>query len=162
MKMVVYKTTNIINNKIYVGKDARNSPSYLGSGKLLKEAIEKYGKENFVKEVLEVCDSPGMLARREQYWIRKLNSINPHIGYNLYASEKNQNSYERTAGARAREQNYRRIEEQQEIKNKKQVKRRTKQEHEQKQYNSPSIDGKTSYVIQTNNKKLRQTSTEKE
>jgi len=135
-KMVVYKTTNIINNKIYVGKQSTNRPSYLGSGKLLKEAIIKYGKENFIKEVLEVCDSLGMLARRELYWIRKLNSTNPYIGYNLYTSEKNQNSYERTAGARARERIYRRIEEQQEIKNKKQIRRRTKQEHEQKQYNS--------------------------
>jgi hypothetical protein len=130
--MVVYKTTNIINNKIYIGKDAKNRPSYLGSGKLLKEDIAKYGKENFIKEVLEVCDSLEMLARREHYWIRKLNSINPYIGYNLYASEKNQNSYERTAGARARERIYRKIQEQQEIKNKKQVRRRTKEEHQEK------------------------------
>ena len=42
--MVIYKTTNLINGKIYIGKDVRNLNCYLGSGKLLKKAIEKYGK----------------------------------------------------------------------------------------------------------------------
>jgi hypothetical protein len=46
--MIIYKTTNIINGKYYVGKDINNSESYLGSGVLLKRAIKKYGKENFI------------------------------------------------------------------------------------------------------------------
>lgn len=55
----IYKTTNLLNNKNYIGK--RKCPlnktpledSYLGSGILLKEAIKKYGKENFIKTILE-------------------------------------------------------------------------------------------------------------
>lgn len=79
--MIIYKTTNLVNGKIYVGKDIRNLNCYLGSGKLLKLAIKKYGKDNFVKELLETCDSLIELEEREKYWIKKLNSIKN--GYNL-------------------------------------------------------------------------------
>jgi len=41
--MIIYKTINLINNKSYIGKDHKNNPEYLGSGKLLKHAIKKYG-----------------------------------------------------------------------------------------------------------------------
>lgn len=42
--MIIYKTTNLINNKIYIGQDKNNNPKYLGSGDLLKKAIKKYEK----------------------------------------------------------------------------------------------------------------------
>lgn len=50
----VYKTTNLINNKIYVGFHMKGNKdkSYLGSGLALKLAIEKYGKENFSREII--------------------------------------------------------------------------------------------------------------
>lgn len=50
--IVIYKTTNLINNKIYVGKDSHNDSNYFGSGTILVKAIKKYGKENFKKEIL--------------------------------------------------------------------------------------------------------------
>lgn len=52
-KMIIYKTTNIINGKFYIGQDSKNDPNYLGSGLLLNRAIEKYGIENFKKEMVE-------------------------------------------------------------------------------------------------------------
>lgn len=52
--MVIYKTTNLVNEKFYVGKDIKNNPNYLGSGLILKNAINKYGIENFKKEILEL------------------------------------------------------------------------------------------------------------
>lgn len=81
--MIIYKTTNLINGKIYVGKDAKNNPNYLGSGNLIKLAIIKYGKENFKKEILEICVDDNELSEKEIYWINKLDSINLLIGYNL-------------------------------------------------------------------------------
>ncbi len=54
--MVIYKTTNKINKKFNNGADSRNNPNYLGSGVYLINAIKKYGKENFKKEILEECN----------------------------------------------------------------------------------------------------------
>jgi group I intron endonuclease len=81
--MVIYLTTNIINNKKYVGKDSNNNPKYLGSGVLLLEEIKKYGKENFQKEILEICNSDEELTLRETYWIQKLNALYSDEYYNL-------------------------------------------------------------------------------
>lgn len=70
--MIIYKTTNLINNKIYIGKDKKNNSKYLGSGKILKRAIKKYGQENFKKEILETCIDLEHLNEREKYWIEVL------------------------------------------------------------------------------------------
>lgn len=81
--MIIYKTTNKINGKIYIGKDTHNDPNYFGSGVSLTMAIKKYGKEHFVKEVIESCSTLEELNKREQFWINKFNSTNKKIGYNL-------------------------------------------------------------------------------
>ena len=56
MVYTIYKTTNVLNGKIYIGKHQTENPNdaYLGSGKALKKAIRAYGVENFCKEVLFV------------------------------------------------------------------------------------------------------------
>jgi group I intron endonuclease len=81
--MIIYKTTNLINGKIYIGKDTKNNPTYLGSGVLLKKAIDKYGKENFIKEIIEKCNEHDILNEREKYWINVFDSKNTLIGYNI-------------------------------------------------------------------------------
>jgi hypothetical protein len=81
--MVIYKTINLINGKIYIGQDSKNNPKYMGSGKILKLAFKKYGKENFKKEILEECKSINELDKREKYWIDKFNSTDEKIGYNI-------------------------------------------------------------------------------
>jgi group I intron endonuclease len=80
--MIIYKTTNTINGKFYIGKDKHNNPNYLGSGKRLNDAIKCYGKENFKKEVLEHCDTYEQMSEREIFWISELESLHPK-GYNL-------------------------------------------------------------------------------
>lgn len=83
----IYKITNLINNKIYIGKRTCNiSPEldsdYLGSGKLIAKAIKKYGKNNFKKEILEIC-TPETINEKEKFHINQQNSTCPKIGYNL-------------------------------------------------------------------------------
>jgi group I intron endonuclease len=80
--MVIYLTTNLINNKKYIGKDINNNPKYLGSGSVLKKAIKKYGKENFKKEILEYCNSKEELCQREEYWLNFHNAETDPLYYN--------------------------------------------------------------------------------
>ena len=81
--MIIYKTTNLVNGKIYIGQDTHNNPRYLGSGKILHLAFQKYGIENFIKEIVEVCESPEMLNQREEFWISYYKSTDRKIGYNI-------------------------------------------------------------------------------
>ena len=53
----IYKITNTLNNKIYIGKREKSSldENYWGSGKHIKYAIKKYGTDNFNREIF-VCE----------------------------------------------------------------------------------------------------------
>ena len=67
MFYIVYKTTNLINGKFYIGthKTVDMHDDYLGSGKLLKKAIDKYGAVNFKKEIMFVFDNPEEMFAKE-------------------------------------------------------------------------------------------------
>jgi hypothetical protein len=64
----IYKTTNLINNKIYIGLHTTNklNDGYLGSGIFLKKAIKKYGYQNFKKEILYVFDNKKDMITKEK------------------------------------------------------------------------------------------------
>lgn len=81
--MIIYKTTNLITGKIYIGKDSKNNPNYLGSGVILERSIKKYGKEYFIKEILEYCTTINDLNDCEIKWISIYNSTDKEIGYNI-------------------------------------------------------------------------------
>ncbi len=81
--MIIYRTTNKINGKQYIGYDTKNNPRYYGSGKLIKRALKKYGKENFIKEIIEDnINDFDLLKQREIHWIKIFNTKVPN-GYNL-------------------------------------------------------------------------------
>lgn len=86
--MVIYQTTNLINRKQYIGRDAWNRSNYYGGGKLIREAIKKYGKENFKKEILEYCKDENHLLEREEYWLKYFDVANNPNYYNLITSNK--------------------------------------------------------------------------
>lgn len=81
----IYKTTNLINGKIYIGqhKAEEFDSTYKGSGTLLQEAIKKYGKENFKVQLIKECFDRNDLDYYEVYYIDKFNSRNLSIGYNI-------------------------------------------------------------------------------
>jgi hypothetical protein len=81
----IYLTTNLINCKKYIGKHQSNKTddSYLGSGILLQKAIEKYGKENFKKEILKVCIDVDELNEQEIIYINQYNAVESSEFYNL-------------------------------------------------------------------------------
>lgn len=78
----IYKTTNLITGKIYVGQHTSNrlNDAYLGSSQELKKDIRNLGKHNFKKEILEICDYSD-LSTKEIEWIINLDAVN--LGYNL-------------------------------------------------------------------------------
>lgn len=81
--MFVYMTTNLIDGKIYIGQQSHSAKYYLGSGRLLRLAIRKWGKHSFKKEILQFCFTHDELNIYEKYWIKVFNSTNRNIGYNL-------------------------------------------------------------------------------
>lgn len=83
--MVIYKITNTLNNRIYVGQTKYPiEKRFLQHSKSLTplgRAIQQCGIENFTIEIIERCTSQEQLNEREIFWINALNSKQPY-GYN--------------------------------------------------------------------------------
>ncbi len=90
--MYVYKVTNLINGKYYIGKTTqtlrtRRSQHIADMNRNRQyyfiRALRKYGVESFDWSIIDTCSTPEELNEREIYWIDKLNSKNRYIGYNV-------------------------------------------------------------------------------
>lgn len=91
--MIIYKVTNLINNKIYVGK-TKNSLTYRkyahkcesltrDSNTYFHKAIRKYGWDNFKWEIIDETEDDNELNEKETYWIEELKSNIQKLGYNM-------------------------------------------------------------------------------
>jgi hypothetical protein len=80
---LIYKTTNKVDSKIYIGQHRTDNlnDKYIGSGNALREAIKEFGKHNFYCETLEFCNRED-LSKQEKYWVKVFDANNPLIGYN--------------------------------------------------------------------------------
>lgn len=89
----IYLTTNLINNKKYIGKHfGELDDNYLGSGLLLRRAIEKYGKENFSKQILYISQSDDENSLKEKEFIKIYNAIENEQFYNIHEGGKGGNT----------------------------------------------------------------------
>ena len=90
---VIYKITNLVNNKIYIGQTINSIDKRLKKHlsqvnctnicSALYSAFKKYGKENFIIEIVINGEySKEELNQLEMFYIKKFNSLSPN-GYNL-------------------------------------------------------------------------------
>jgi hypothetical protein len=68
MYYTIYRITNKLNGRIYIGKHQTTDldDNYMGSGKVLRRALCRYGKENFNKEILHVFDTEAEMNAKEE------------------------------------------------------------------------------------------------
>lgn len=81
---IIYKITNLINNRYYIGRHSTNNldDGYLGSGKGIINAVKRYGKENFKKEILVEASSSEELWELEKI-IVDAKIVDDPLSYNM-------------------------------------------------------------------------------
>lgn len=82
----IYLTTNLINGRMYIGQkksDTFLAEKYLGSGSILKQAVQQYGRENFKVTLLCECNTAEELNEKEMYYIAAYNAQNDRQFYNI-------------------------------------------------------------------------------
>ena len=88
MKHYIYKTTNLITKKFYIGKHSSQNieiDTYLGSGILLERAIKKYGKHNFKKQILYTYQTEEQALQKQrqivnQQFVKQEDTYNMTLG----------------------------------------------------------------------------------
>ena len=89
----IYLTTNLVNGKKYIGQHyGQLDDKYYGSGVIIAKAIAEYGKENFVKEILEITTQE-QIDEIEKYYIQKYNAVEDDNFYNISEGGQNGNGW---------------------------------------------------------------------
>ncbi|MCR1933536.1 NUMOD3 domain-containing DNA-binding protein [Clostridium tepidum] len=91
----IYITTNMINGKRYIGqkKFREKWQLYLGSGVALKNAIKKYGRENFNRDIVDIAYSSDELNDLEIKWIENYKAYESDDFYNIADGGKSGNTF---------------------------------------------------------------------
>lgn len=108
---VIYKITNIITNKIYIGS-ASYYDKRIGThihrlrkndhdNMYLQNAYNKYGESSFEFEIIEHCEKDNLLEK-EQYWLDYYKSYDRENGYNLVKIAGSNRGYKMTEESRKR------------------------------------------------------------
>jgi hypothetical protein len=89
MKHIIYKITNTINGRYYIGRHSTKNvdDGYMGSGIGIKNAIQKYGKENFTKEILAEASTRKKLWKLESQYVNE-DIVNDEKSYNMSVGGK--------------------------------------------------------------------------
>jgi len=84
MYYFIYKTTNIENGKTYIGCHKTNviDDGYLGSGTVLRRAISKYGRDKFVRVILEFVESEDLMYEVEKKYVDEV-YVDSDMSYNV-------------------------------------------------------------------------------
>ena len=85
MYYIIYKVTNLVDDKMYHGKHVTDdlNDDYIGTGgKHYKNAVKKYGKENFKREIRMLCRSYEVMTEMEEYLSHKEEWVNDPNCYN--------------------------------------------------------------------------------
>lgn len=91
----IYITTNIINGKKYIGKHyGYPDDNYLGSGKILRRAIQKYGKENFQRQIIDFSSTEDENCEKEKYYIALFDACHNDLFYNIHEGGNGGNTTE--------------------------------------------------------------------
>ena len=79
----VYIITNLVNGKKYVGSSRKTQidENYYGSGRLIVNALKKYGKENFTRDIL--WQGEGDARDVESYWLEYFDAAHNPLFYNM-------------------------------------------------------------------------------
>ena len=72
-KYIVYKVTNRFDGKFYIGchSTLNANDRYMGSGTEIKEALKKFGRKSFVKEILFEYDTKEEMLTKEKELVTK-------------------------------------------------------------------------------------------
>jgi predicted GIY-YIG superfamily endonuclease len=84
---ILYRTTNTINGKYYIGVSNGNNKWYKGSGTALKNAIKKHGTKNFITEIIEMFETEQEAFNRERQIVTEY-EVNDRNCYNMKSGGK--------------------------------------------------------------------------